>query len=352
MRTLVTAVFVAGSFVLTVPATLHAEHRAIVRAERAIESGDVDPERDLEPLLAALSRAETVDEKRELVGAISDLGAADSQSPNVVKAYLLKEATPLLLEVARTGHDPFLQGDAMAALRGMGASRAVLEQAAAIAEADPDAFVQSRGEIMRNYIASMPVEDEANARRDTDSETAMGATAYLDKRGIAVSTQALRDAAGCADADSVKALLAAGIAPDAGATTMEDTPLARALLQGCTSQGEETDWLVETVRLLVAAGADPKRRDDNANSSLIHAAHWCGPRIVTLLADAGGDVNHRNGSGTSALTMAIYGNKVEAAEALVKKGACLTAADQTAVKSFTGEPRIKALVTRAGSCKK
>jgi len=115
------------------------------------------------------------------------------------------QAPPLLLEVVRGGHDAFLQGDAVTALRGMNVPRAVLEQAAAIAEADPDAYVRSRGEILRNYMASLPVEDATSARRDVDPEKKRAAVAYLDKRALAVSTDALRDAAGRADADAVQA---------------------------------------------------------------------------------------------------------------------------------------------------
>lgn len=42
------------------------------------------------------------------------------------------------------------------ALRGMGASRAVLGQAASVAEPYRDDFVRSRGEILRNFMKSMP----------------------------------------------------------------------------------------------------------------------------------------------------------------------------------------------------
>ena len=54
----------------------------------------------------------------------------------------------------------------MTALRDMGASRAVLEQAATIAEHDPDDYVRSRGEILRNFIQSMP---DAGAAADVQS---------------------------------------------------------------------------------------------------------------------------------------------------------------------------------------
>ena len=200
-----------------------------------------------------------MDEKRELVGAISDLGETDSDSPNSVKQYLIQNAPPVLLDVAKTGANPFLQGEAISALRGMGVSRAILEQAAAIAEADPNAFVQSRGEILRNYIQSMPAEDAASATRAVDPEKKKAGIAYLDKRSIAVSTESLRAAALRADPETVKALLDAGIAPDTGAADASQTPLYFALAQACHSQGAETDWLVETVRLL-----DRRRRGRRA----------------------------------------------------------------------------------------
>ena len=150
----------------------------------------------------------------------------------------------MLLDVAKTGANAFLQGDAISALRGMGVSRAILEQAAAIAEADPDAFVRSRGEILRGYIQSMPAEDTATATRAVDPEKKKAGIAYLDKRNIAVSTESLRAAARRADPESVNALLDAGIAPDTGATDTSQTPLYFALALACHDKGAETDWLV------------------------------------------------------------------------------------------------------------
>ena len=48
----------------------------------------------------------------------------------------------------------------------MGASRAVLDQAATIAEHDRDDYVRSRGEILRNFMKSMPA---AGAAADVKS---------------------------------------------------------------------------------------------------------------------------------------------------------------------------------------
>lgn len=323
-----------------------AEHPAVARAERAIASGSVDPARDVAPLLDALKRSRSVDEKRELVDAIADLGEADGSSPNAVKQYLIANAPPVLLEVIRSGANNFLQGDAVFALRGMGVPRSVLEQAAALAEADPDAYVQSRGEILRGYLASLPAEAPEAAPRAVDPERAAAGIAYLDKRGLSASNEALRDAALRADADAVKALLDAGIAPDAGVAELNETPIYRAVALGCNSQGAETDWLVETVRLLVAAGADLSRLDDNRNTVMISAAQYCGPRVIGALVDGGAKVDVRNGSGITPLTLALIVSNFDAAEALVAKGARLGKEDQPMVSGVT-DPRGKAIVQKA-----
>ena len=113
---------IAAVLLLGGAAASYAKHPAIVRAESAIAAKNVDPARDIAPLLDALKRSRTVDEKRELVDAISDLGETND-SPNSVKQYLLQHAPPVLLDVAKTGANPFLQGEAISALRGMGVSR-------------------------------------------------------------------------------------------------------------------------------------------------------------------------------------------------------------------------------------
>ena len=328
-------------------AAARAEHPAIGRAERAVEAGAVDPGRDLAPLLEALRAERSVDEKRALVDFIGDLGAADGPSPNAVKAYLRQEAPEVLLHVARTGGDPFLQGEAISALRGMGVSRAILEEAAAIAEADPNEFVQSRGEILRNYIAGLPDEDEAAGVRDVDLAAAPDAIALLDRRGIAVSTESLRTAAGEAQPEVVAALLAAGVAPDTGVTDLNLTPLYMATFVGCSSQGAETDWLVETVQHLLGAGADLEMTDQNGNTALMSAAQMCGPRIVGLLLDAGARYDYRNGSGVTPLVMALIMQKTQAAEVLVARGARMTPDDVTMASGMATSAEAKEVIRRA-----
>jgi hypothetical protein len=342
------AVFATLVIVLAPAVPVLAEHPAIERAENAVEAKSVDVTRDIAPLLDALKKSKDTDEKRELVDTIADLGDKDGESPNSVKEYLAKNAPPLLLEVIKTGNNAFLQGDAVHALRGMNVSRSVLEQAAAIAEADKDSYVQSRGEILRNYIGSMPAEDTATASRAVDPAKKSTGTAYLDKRGITISADSLREAAGRADADAVKALLDAGVAPDAGAKDGNQTPLYFATAQACHSQGSETDWLVQTVSLLVTAGADVSRTDDNQNTAIMHAAQYCGPKVIAALVAGGAKVDVRNGSGVSPLQMALIMSNFDAAEALVAKGARLGKNDMTMVSGVT-DPRGKAIIQKAKS---
>jgi ankyrin repeat protein len=115
----------------------------------------------------------------------------------------------------------------------------------------------------------------------------------------------------------------------------------------CTSQGSDTDWLVETVELLVEAGADLGGKDDNDNTALILAVHWCGPRVATLLAKAGVERDARNGSGFSALALAFVHQKLEVAQALVDLGARLTTEERSMVESLATSPEAKALLRRA-----
>jgi len=345
-RRVMLAVQLAMAVTIGGAAASHAKHPAIARAESAIKAGNVDPARDIAPLVDALKRSRSVDEKRELVEAIADLGEADGDAPNAVKQYLIQNSPPVLLDVIQHGANNFLQGDAVTALRGMNVPRSVLEQAATLAEADPDSYVQSRGEILRNYMKSLPAEDASATKRAVDPAKAKAGVAYLDKRGLSVSTDALRNAARDADADAVKALLEAGVAPDTGVADLTQTPIYFAVAQGCNSQGAETDWLVETVRLLVTAGADLARTDDNRNTVLMSAAQYCGPRIVGVLVDGGAKVAVKNGSGISPLQMALIMSRFDAAEALVAKGARLGKDDMMMVSGVT-DPHGKAIIQKA-----
>jgi hypothetical protein len=305
----------------------------------------VVPERDLAPLIGVLRAPASTDDLRHAIDRIEMLANARSAAPSSAKRYLLEQSTPLLLQIGAQGPTPFARGDALIALRDMGASRAVLEQAAAIAERDRDDFVRSRGEILRNFIKSMPAGGAAADVKPAGAGEA-GALAALKRRGLSVSADQLRRSALAGNVADVQALLRAGVNVNSGAG-LNDSPLYFAVFSGCGAKQGETDALVATVDVLVGAGADVARKDDNGNTILTGAAQMCGPQIVMRLIAAGADMNAANGGGLTPLGMALIMHRTEAAEVLVAKGARLTPAQVQRLSGAVTDPREKAILARA-----
>ena len=315
------------------------------RAKRAIAAGNVVPERDLAPLIGVLRAPASTDDLRYAIDKVESLANARSTAPSAAKRYLLEQSTPLLLQIGAQGPTQFARGDALIALRDMGASRAVLEQAATIAERDHDDFVRSRGEILRNFIKSMPAGGAAADVKPAGAGEA-GALAALKGRGLSVSADQLRRSALAGNVADVQALLRAGVNVNSG-SGLNDSPLYFAVFSGCGAKAGETDALVATVEVLVGAGADVTRKDDNGNTILASAAQMCGPRIVTRLIAAGADMNAANRGGLTPLGMALIMHRTDAAEVLVTKGARLTPAQVQMLSAAVTDPREKAIVARA-----
>ena len=330
---------------LALAAPALAEHPAIERAENAVESKNVDVARDIAPLLDALKRSKDTDEKRELVDTIADLGDKDGESPNSVKEYLAKNAPPILLEVIKTGNNAFLQGDAVHALRGMNVPRSVLEQAAAIAEADKDSYVQSRGEILRNYILSMPAEDTATAssrrsREEGDrNRLPRQARHHHLARLAARGRRARRRGRGQGAARRRRG-------PGRGRHgRLADAALFR------DGAGLPRPGLRDRL-----AGADGEPAGHRRRRRLAHRRqqeHSAHARGAVLRAQGHRRAGRRrrqgrrtNGSGVSPLTMALIMSNFDAAEALVAKGAKLAKSDATMVSGVT-DPRGKAIIQKA-----
>ncbi len=324
-----------------------ARPRLYDRAKRAIAAGNVVPERDLAPLVDILRSPASVsdDDLQTTIDRIEMLGDASGSSPAAVKHYLLEQATPLLLKIAVVGQTDFTRGGAVMALREMGASRAVLEQAATIAEHDRDAFVRSRGEILRNYIKSMPAEGAA-AQVKSGGPREQQAIATLKARNLGVSADQLRRSSLQGNAGDVQALLDAGVNVNSG-SGLNDSALYFAVFSGCGAKQGETENLVKTVNVLIGAGADLKRKDDNGNNILMSAAQMCGPRIVAALIDAGADMKVTNGSGMTPLAMALLMRHPDSAEVLVGKGARLSPSQAQMLSASVTDPRSKAIVQRA-----
>ncbi len=316
------------------------------RAKRAIASGNVVPERDLAPLVAVLRGPSSEEDLRSAIDKIETLADASGSSPAEVKHYLLEQSTPLLLKIAATGPSVFARGDAVTALREMGASRAVLDQAATIAEHDRDDYVRSRGEILRNFIKSMPAAGAAADIKSGGGQREQQAIVALKARKLGVSADQLRRSSLEGNAIDVQSLLDAGVNVNSGAG-LSDSALYFAVFSGCGGKQGETEGLVNTVNVLIAAGADVKRKDDNGNNILMSAAQMCGPRIVTALIAAGADVKVTNGSGMTPLSMALLMRHPDAAEVLVGKGARLNASQVQMLNASVTDPRAKAILQRA-----
>src|SRR5262245_54497435 len=126
------------------------------KARKAIARGDVDPARDLAPLVAALrtSRGDGLD---TLIDGVEELGGYDGWSPARVKVYLQAEAAPALIEVAGGKAGWSTRGDALMALRDLNASDEMLDRAIAVAMADTSKesrYIRSRGELLRSWKES------------------------------------------------------------------------------------------------------------------------------------------------------------------------------------------------------
>jgi hypothetical protein len=314
------------------------------RAKEAIEDGEATPEH-IKPMIDMLRKSTDNDDQRQLLDIIVDLGRHDGSSPAAIKKYINEQMTPILLAIAgNRKNSTFLRGDAIHGLRNMGASRAALEEVTKMALADADGYVQSRGEILENYLKSLPAEPAAESIKPVDAAKEKEALKFLKSRKLGASPDQLHRSAMEGKADEVRALLAAGVPVDA-----DNGAALIGAMSACSSEGETAE-LVEVVGVLVEAGADLKRLDDNKNTPLITAAQYCGDKVVSKLVAGGANVNVTNGSGMTPLMIAIFSNRYEAAEALVAKGAKLTK-DQAAMVSAMPDPRAKALAQKASKAK-
>ena len=303
---------------------------------------------DPQKLIAALRTTKDPEELERVVDRIATVGDKDGSSTTAVKKYLLENATPRLVEIAENTKLKWsLRGSAIHALRDMGALRAVLTRVAEMALKDSDEYVKSRGEILQNYIDSMP-EDEDDAIKPKDADKERAGIAYLDERNLGVSLDQLRLSSIEAEPEDVQALIDAGV--DVNAGNAADAPLVR-VLSACALQGGENEQILATIDVLLAAGADLKKLDDNKNTALMTAAQYCSAGAVNKLIAAGAEVNVTNGSGVNPLTMALIMSHLDAAEALVAKGARLSADQVTMVSGMATDARAKAIVKKASAKK-
>lgn len=94
-----------------------------------------------------------------------------------------------------------------------------------------------------------------------------------------------------------------------------------------------TPYVIESIKLLIAAGANVNARDEHGNTPLHQASiSFRGftdlPEIIRILLDAGAKVDARNNDGKTPLMVAAGNNAAENAEALIAAGADVNAKDK------------------------
>jgi hypothetical protein len=293
----------------------------IDRAEAAADSGDVDPQRDLAPLVERLASTHIEDERDSLVRAIATLGRHDGRSPSAVKSYLRQAAPPALLAVARSQADPDLRMNALMALRSLDVDDATLDEGIAIGAASSEHSVKFAGELLAGWKAGRPAPEELKVAATPEAASReKAALALIRSRHSSVSAYSLGVAASEADTELVEALLDAGVDVNA-ALVAGSIPLAEAAGSGCVGERDAplADRLA-TIDLLIARGADAKRLDSGGNTLLVGAVH-CPLPVMEKLVAAGVSVKTVGQTGFGPLQFALANARWDLARFLVDQGA-------------------------------
>lgn len=161
--------------------------------------------------------------------------------------------------------------------------------------------------------------------------------------GRSAPRTALARVAASGSAAQVRELLESGAPPESSGESL--SALIWAARAGRT----------DNVRLLLAAGADPDRRDGGRNgwTPLLHAVHTRAPAAVRVLLAAGADPSRPAPNGLTPLMLAASQGEVESFAILLAAGADPYARKPSGETVLThavigGEPRIvRALLQRA-----
>lgn len=322
----------------------------VAQIEARVEQGSADPARDLAPLLDGLRAAKDDSAKSTYIDAIEELGDARGSSPAAVKAWLVANAPPVLLEVARGNAGWSVRGDALMTLRSLDASDAAFDEAIALAKAaqgDGAGFIHSRGELLQDWKDNRGRHGaKPGIAKPADVAKEQRALEFLRTRNIGASGDAMNRALIEAEVEVVQALIDAGVdATAAGPAGM--TPLATATLVSC-AQNNPLDRQLAVIDLLLAHGADVEHTDSQGNTVLMGAVQSCPLPIIEKLVSAGAAPDPVNAQQFTPLKMAFVSGHWDIAEYLVGKGARITAteAGQVFFEKPT-DPRQAAILAKA-----
>ena len=309
----------------------------------------------VEHLLAQLAASRNDDDVREALDRLEEAGGADTASPQATKhAYRAKAPAVLRKLFGRKDLSWSVRGDLLMMHRTLEASDDDLRAAIALANADTSPqkdYLVSRGELLQDWLDHRTPERRAelDAAPPADRAGTGAAIAQARARNLDVSVDALMNAAGEGDVDSVRLLLDAGLDVNARSSSWT-SPLAAAATRHCALPAEPIDGNLAVMDLLIARGADPDAFDDLNNSILMSAVQQCPLAVVQKLVDAKAQVGPVNRQDFTPLEMALVLGKIDIAEFLVARGARRDPAklDRLFVETPT-DPRIKAVLAKAAA---
>lgn len=298
----------------------------VEHARAAAENGTVDPARDLQPLLDALSVTTNKDDAEELVSAVRDLG--DYESPNstaAVKNYLRDAAPPVLFKVAQGPFPGMQRSQALSLLRALNVSDAVLDQGIALCQADNTAdkdTMRRRADVIRSWKHTGIASEDYYTLAPRDPEAERRALKFLSANRERMSPSDLSSAASHGETAVITALLDAGVPINARINVLPNV-LGSVAGTACLDRDVDINRQLKTIDLLVARGIDVNPPNQGANGLLFEAARDCPVEIVKKLIDVGVKVE-RSAPGFSPLQIAIVSGKWDVATLLVDHGARIT----------------------------
>ena len=171
------------------------------------------------------------------------------------------------------------------------------------------------------------------------------AGANIETPGLS-GTHPLHSAAGTGNASMAKLLLTRGAKVDA-LDSKGGTPLIAAALASDIGGG------ADVLKILLAAGADP-RREDTANH--MTALHYAGAQgriqVAEILLNAGVDINLKDGQGSTALHHAAGDGRLAMVQFLISHGADVNIANnggETPLRLASASPNIQELLVKSGA---